>query len=223
MSVSGSGAKKTKENGSINNLTNLLLKTGIKNIILDYENLCWKYSKFLLAKSQRTWIRLRVNTFGDSQSPKNWTYTSPNKFDYLPPERTKEETFLLYKTTKLTYRIGPIPRSFPISWYCKLDTGMQQPNTAPWAPNATKSCKWTCCWDSVNFTESCTNLAWCSFPSKPNSELDYLNSPPSKPNKQTKILAQPSQRLILAQLTRPANCTICTRSTAENGDRCGRK
>ena len=42
MSVSGSGAKKTKGNGSINNLTNLFLKTGIKNIILDYDNFLLK-------------------------------------------------------------------------------------------------------------------------------------------------------------------------------------
>ena len=25
----------------------------------------------------------------------------------------------------------PLPRSFPISWYCKLDTGMQEPNLHP--------------------------------------------------------------------------------------------
>ena len=35
-----------------------------------------------MAKSQRTGICLRVNTFGDSQS----SYTSPNN---LPPERKK--------------------------------------------------------------------------------------------------------------------------------------
>ena len=50
MSISGSGAKKTKENGSINNLTNLLLKTGIKNIILDYENFLLKIFKVFTGK-----------------------------------------------------------------------------------------------------------------------------------------------------------------------------
>ena len=40
-----------------------------------------KFSKFLWLKSQQTGIRLRVNTFGDSQSS---SYTSPNN---LPPER----------------------------------------------------------------------------------------------------------------------------------------
>ena len=30
------------------------------------------------------------------------------------------------------------PTSFPISWYCKLDSGMQEPKTAPLIPNATK-------------------------------------------------------------------------------------
>ena len=91
---------------------------------------CWKYSKFLLAKSQWTGIRLRVNTFGDSQSPKNWTYTSPNKFDYLPPE--KEETLSYFKW-QLSSSIGtrPTPRDYLISHHCKLDTGMQEPNLHP--------------------------------------------------------------------------------------------
>ena len=39
-----------------------------------------KKTKFFMAKSRRTGICLRVNTFGDSQS----SYTSPNN---LPPER----------------------------------------------------------------------------------------------------------------------------------------
>ena len=34
--------------------------------------------------------------------------------------------------TKLTYwEKDPLPRSFPISWYCKLDTGMQEPKLHP--------------------------------------------------------------------------------------------
>ena len=37
-----------------------------------------------MAKSQRTGIRLRVNTFGDSQSSNFLSYTSPNN---LPPEK----------------------------------------------------------------------------------------------------------------------------------------
>ena len=34
--------------------------------------------------------------------------------------------------TKLTYlEKDPLPRSFSISWYCKLDTGMQEPKLHP--------------------------------------------------------------------------------------------
>ena len=43
---------------------------------------CENFLSFLVVKSRRTGIRLRVNTFGDSQS----SYTSPNN---LPPERKK--------------------------------------------------------------------------------------------------------------------------------------
>ena len=43
-----------------------------------------------MAKSQRTRIRLRGDTFGDSQSSKNLIYTSPNNLEYLPPEKEKK-------------------------------------------------------------------------------------------------------------------------------------
>ena len=51
-----------------------------------------KFSKFFMAKSKRTGIRLRVNTFGDSQSWKKLTYTSPTNFEYLPPENRKQQS-----------------------------------------------------------------------------------------------------------------------------------
>ena len=46
--------------------------------------------KFFLAKSRQTRIRLRGNTFGDSQSSKNLTYTSPNNLEYLPLENKRK-------------------------------------------------------------------------------------------------------------------------------------
>ena len=41
----------------------------------------------------------------------------------------------------------PLPRSFPISWYCKLDTRYRSQNYTQITPNATHGCKWTCCSD----------------------------------------------------------------------------
>ena len=60
-----------------------------------------------------------------------------------------------------------------------------------------KSCRWTCCSDSVNFTEPCTNLAWCSTQVDHTLNWSTSTAPhklilPSKPKVQTKILAQHS-------------------------------
>ena len=74
----------------------------------------------------------------------------------------------------------PLPRSFPTSWYCKLDTGMQQPKLHPELFMQHKDCNLTCCSDPVNFTGPYTNLAWCSFPDTPHSKLVYLNNPLTK-------------------------------------------
>ena len=59
--------------------------------------LCFNYvgnfqnvSKFFMAKSQRTRIRLRGDTFGGSQSKKKLTYTSPNNLKYLQLETEKK-------------------------------------------------------------------------------------------------------------------------------------
>ena len=41
----------------------------------------------------------------------------------------------------------PLPLSFPISWYCKLDTGMQKPKLHPELQMQHKGCRWTCCSD----------------------------------------------------------------------------
>ena len=48
-----------------------------------------------MAKSRRTGIRLRRDTFGDSQKFKKLTYTSHSNFDYLPPEKERIKNNLL--------------------------------------------------------------------------------------------------------------------------------
>ena len=45
---------------------------------------------------------------------------------------------------KLTYRRGPLPRSFPISCDCKLDTGIHS-QKCTLNSKCKKCCKWTCC------------------------------------------------------------------------------
>ena len=68
----------------------------------------------------------------------------------------------------------PLPRSFPISWYCKLDTGMQQPKLYPELQmQQMLQLDW--------LLRPCQfDRAWCSFPGKPHSEPVYLNNPPTK-------------------------------------------
>ena len=67
----------------------------------------------------------------DRDSPKRSTYTSPTlkflfkKLTYFIQPRTRSIL------TKLTYGMVPLPRSFPISWYCKLDTGVHWPKVYP--------------------------------------------------------------------------------------------
>ena len=60
---------------------------------------------------------------------------------------------LLYKQTSDQFSLahlwgwGPLPLSFPITWYCKLDTGMQKPKLHPELQMQHKGCRWTCCSD----------------------------------------------------------------------------
>ena len=69
-------------------------------------------------------------------------------------------------------------RSFLISHHCKLDTRMHKSNMHPELQMqhtvaiglAVQNCQ---------FDSPCDDLAQCSFPAKPNSELVHLNSPPS--------------------------------------------
>ena len=61
-----------------------------------------------MAKSQRTGIRLRGNTFGDSQSSKMKPtphLTILRKLENLPPEKEKKTYHLIYLITNLTYGV----------------------------------------------------------------------------------------------------------------------
>ena len=67
----------------------------------------------------------------DRDSPKRTTYSSPTlkflfkKLTYFI--QPKQDQF------RLSSPMGwvPLPRSFPISWYCKLDTGIHKPKVYP--------------------------------------------------------------------------------------------
>ena len=92
-------------------------------------NYVGNFLSFFIAKSQRTGIRLRRDTFR-AQKVKKIIYTSPNN---------QEDLTTWKRTSTITYFKWPLispmglepPRSFPIGRYCKLDTGMQQPKLHP--------------------------------------------------------------------------------------------
>ena len=67
----------------------------------------------------------------DRDSPKRTTYSSPTlkflfkKLTYFI--QPKQDQFWLSSPMGWV----PLPRSFPISWYCKLDTGIHKPKVYP--------------------------------------------------------------------------------------------
>ena len=71
----------------------------------------------------------------------------------------------------------PLPKSFPISGDCKLETSMDKPKCPPWTPNVTNVTSGLAA-QACQFHRPCHNLAWCSFPSESNSEQIHLISPP---------------------------------------------
>ena len=76
-----------------------------------------------------------------------------------------------------------LPRSFPISWYCKLDTGIQEPKLHPdlqMQQTVANGLAAQIC----QFDRPCTNLAWYSFPGEPLSQRIHLISPPQEFTKQ---------------------------------------
>ena len=115
----------------------------------------------------------------DRDSPKRTTYSSPTlkflfkKLTYFI--QPKQDQFWLSSPMGWV----PLPRSFPISWYCKLDTGMQEPNLHPELQMqqtvASGLAAQTC-----QFDRPCTNLAWCSFPGEPLCQRIHLISPPQE-------------------------------------------
>ena len=115
----------------------------------------------------------------DQDSPKRTTYSSPTlkflfkKLTYFI--QPKQDQFWLSSPMGWV----PLPRCFTISWYCKLDTGMQEPNLHPefkmQQTVASGLAAQTC-----QFDRPCTNLAWCSFPGEPLCQRIHLISPPQE-------------------------------------------
>ena len=98
--------------------------------------------------------------------------------------------------------MGPLPLSFPISWYCKLDTGMQKPKLQPELQMQHKGCRWTCCSD-LPIWQALYQPGMVLNPGGPESLKWSTSSSPllnsqnsSQKREQTKILAQHSQRVI---------------------------
>ena len=113
-----------------------------------------KFSKFFMAKSQRTGIRLRGDTFWGLTKFKNLTYTSPNNLSTL--------TYLKWQLSSPIGK-GP-PRSLP-----------NQLGTAHWTdPTTTRVVESF----YTKVLAAVPDLAWCLLSSKPHSEKAHFNSPP---------------------------------------------
>ena len=106
----------------------------------------------------------------DRDSPKRTTYSSPTlkflfkKLTYFI--QPKQDQFWLSSPMGWV----PLPRSFPISWYCKLDTGMQEPNVQPELQmQQTVASGFVA--QICQFDKHCTNWEWYSLLDEPHSEL----------------------------------------------------
>ena len=103
------------------------------------------------------------------------------------------------------------PRSFPISWYCKLDTGMHKPNMHPELFMQPKGCNLTCCSD-LPIWQALYQPGMVLHPSRPKSEQVHLNSPPQfnlafKPkNKWPRSWHNTAQRAIPPQFKQCIRC-----------------
>ena len=87
--------------------------------VLQHEYILFPYNIYLYQKNLQTGICLR-------KGPKpHLLYFFYSKSS--PTLKTNRRPIL----TKLTYGRDLLPRNFPISWYCKLDTGMHKPNIHP--------------------------------------------------------------------------------------------
>ena len=104
--------------------------------------------------------------------------TSPlfSTFHTSPTLISTNKYHLLYKQISDQFSLAhlwgwdPLPLSFLISWYCKLDTGMQKPKLHPELQMQHKGC--TC-----QFHKPCTNLAWCSTQEDQKSlEFQFLSA-----------------------------------------------
>ena len=115
---------------------------------------------------------------------------------------------LLYKQTSNQFSLAhlwgwdPLPLSFPISWYCKLDTGMQSPKLHPELQVQHKGCRWTCC-SGLPIPQALYQPGMVLNPGGPESLKWSTSSGPlfnsqnsSQKCEKTYILAQHSQRVI---------------------------
>ena len=104
---------------------------------INHHNLYKNYCKLSRKKCTTTWIH--TLPIQHLPVPKNWQtgiclrkgpkplllYLFYSKSS--PTLKTNRRSIL----SKLTYGRDPLPRNFPISWYCKVDTGMHKPNIRP--------------------------------------------------------------------------------------------
>ena len=141
---------------------------------------------------------------------KNLGSTCP-RFATFYTTPTLNSTFkyhVLYKQTSDEFCLAhlwgwdPLPLSFPISWYCKLDTGMQKPKLHPELQMQHKGCRWTCCSD-LPIPQAPYQPGMVLNPGGPESLKWSTSSAPlfnsqnsSQKCEKTKILAQHSQRVI---------------------------
>ena len=144
------------------NLYKNYCKLSQKNV-LQHEYILFPYNIYLYQKIDRPGFAYEKNL-----NLTDFTYFIQKS---SPTLKTKRRSIL----TKLTYGRDPLPRNFPISWYYKLDTGMHKPNIHPELENATNVAIGLAA-QTCQFDKPCTNLAWCSFPGEPHSELVYLIS-----------------------------------------------
>ena len=149
-----------------------------------------------------------------STSPLFFTfYTSPTLI-------STNKYHLLYKHTSDQFSLAhlwgrdPLPLSFPISWCCKLDTGMQKPKLHPELQMQHKGCRWTCCsdlpiWQALYQPGTVLNPggpeSWNGPPHQP-PPFNSQNS--SQKCEKTKILAQHSQRITCPLIVPTPICNL---------------
>ena len=125
-----------------------------------------------------------------------------------PALNSTNKNHLLCKQTSDKFSLAhlwgwdPLPLSFLISWYYKLDTGMQKPKLHPELQMQHKGCRWTCCSD-LPIPQALYQPGMVLNPGGPESLKWSTSLAPlfnsqnsSEKCEKTKILARHSQRVI---------------------------